>query len=1108
MPLEDRTFGRILVDLELATAEQVAVALARQAQLAVAGERRRLGVLLVEDGVLSPELVREALERQGKILMVCRGCGRSYNVVGRQSNVKSLCPECRIPMERLGLAAVFEADLKAAGTAVLSPLPVPETRGLPGRPPSTMVSPAEAQRHPPPAAIAGRPFGRYRLLDLVGTGGMGCVWKAWDTELQRMVALKQIREDKAGCTDDRLRFQREARLAARLRHPGILTVHDVGEAEGRSYLTMDFVEGQTFAAWLDQVPPGPERLRVGVRILADVASAIAHSHSHGVIHRDLKPPNVLLDGQLRAFVTDFGLGREIEPPSGRPRLTVTGEVLGTPAYMSPEQAMGDGSRIGPPTDIWAAGIMLYEVLVGTTPFETPGRHGWDVLHAAYAEDPAPPRKRNPAVPAELEAVCLKAIEKDPGPRYASMAEFAAELERWRRGEPVLARPLGIGARLWRRARRRRIPLASATVLAAAMALAWYFSRLAAGLQEEVLTQLREAARVCVDETLHARRKGDLEPRARLRARLEDACRRAEQRLSSPSPEPPYLLGRMLRACLEEGAARAAQERAIAIDPGFAPALYERAVLDSRVWQRMLSVSRGEALARLGPDGPARVPDDTEIERRDEHLRAARARMMEGVAHLCEALDRSPVWGRHPEPLLRVDESRLACVTGLTSTDPDSARRSLEAALAGDPRLEEACEALAGLALRAHRWEEAIAACSRGIETDRGYVPFRQIRGDARTSSGISRWLAGEDGSGPFADAVDDFTKAIELEPDRSESWEGRAVARAASAVARKDRGGDPAETFAAAVADFDRARELSPDRSRILGRRALVRLNWVLWRKRRGEDPAGLYDAALADLDRAAAVSPDKPEPWLHRGVLHMNLGTLAKDRGGDPLPEYRAAIEDLDRALARDPTDPFAWSHRGQARMNWATWFQLGGGDPGEQMRAAIADFDSARELDPQDFRPWKNRATAHFILGVWRMTTRLEDPMEDFDTALRDYDEALARNPADADGWRQRGVLRRNWAEYLISRGLDPSVQHSLSVAEFGHAIALDPAGAEAVRDRGLARLHWGLWRLGQGGECRELLDAAIADLEESLRRNGEQPKVREDLAQARAARAKAPK
>ena len=280
---------------------------------------------------------------------------------------------------------------------------------------------------------------------------MGVVYRAHDTSLGRDVALKVLRPGEHLFGDALARFRREAQSLARLHHRHIVTVHSIGDHEGSVYFTMDLVEGKTLADLISDGDLGTAR---SVKLLRQVASAIAYAHDRGIVHRDLKPHNILVDGAGDAYVVDFGLARDAA--AGRPDQptlkTATGQLLGTPAYMSPEQARGDAARIGEPSDIYALGAVLYECLVGQPPFGH--RPVVDLLQAIVREEPTAPRRLNPKVPTALETVCLHALRKDPDRRYPAAQAFGEDLERFAEGRPIHAVPPGPIERSWMWLQRR------------------------------------------------------------------------------------------------------------------------------------------------------------------------------------------------------------------------------------------------------------------------------------------------------------------------------------------------------------------------------------------------------------------------------------------------------------------------------------------------------------------------------------------------------------------------------------------------------------------------------------------------------------------------------
>jgi WD40 repeat protein/tetratricopeptide (TPR) repeat protein len=384
--------------------------------------------------------------------------------------------------------------------------------------PASTADPATGPYHPGAPDLAASPaIPGYEVLGVLGRGGMGVVYRARQTALKRIVALKMILAADAGA-DERDRFRAEAEAVARLHHPGIVQIYEVGEHGGRPFCALEFVAGGSLSRRLAGNPQPP---RPAARAAAALARAVQHAHEHGIVHRDLKPANVLVQEEtanptndtnadqrdktsrksasaLEACdagdpslpsglkITDFGLAKALDDDSGRTR---AGAVMGTPSYMAPEQAAG--RPVGPPADIYALGAVLYEMLTGRPPFK--GASVQETIDQVRTQEPVPPRRLQPKVPRDLETVCLKCLEKDPARRYASARELADDLDRFLAGEPIRARPVGPAGRLARWARRdpKAAVLVGGAVLVVILALAglaWHTQQLGA----EVM--LKEAAR--------------------------------------------------------------------------------------------------------------------------------------------------------------------------------------------------------------------------------------------------------------------------------------------------------------------------------------------------------------------------------------------------------------------------------------------------------------------------------------------------------------------------------------------------------------------------------------------------------------------------------------
>ncbi len=298
----------------------------------------------------------------------------------------------------------------------------------------------------------------YEIQAILGRGGMGVVYKARHLRLNRLVALKMLRAGAYAGADERARFQREAEAVASLHHPNIVEIYDVGDDEGFPFFTMELLEGGSLAQALSGTP---QPARQAAALLITLAEAVQVAHQAGIVHRDLKPGNILLTAQGTTKVADFGLARHFE---GEPALTLSGSRMGTPSYMAPEQVIGKAGTIGPATDIYALGALLYEVLTGRPPFR--GETAAETERQVVRDEPVSPSRLNTKVPRDLETICLKCLHKEPERRYASAAALADDLRRFGEGRPIQARPVGWGERSWRWCRRNPAAAAlSVTVLA-------------------------------------------------------------------------------------------------------------------------------------------------------------------------------------------------------------------------------------------------------------------------------------------------------------------------------------------------------------------------------------------------------------------------------------------------------------------------------------------------------------------------------------------------------------------------------------------------------------------------------------------------------------------
>ena len=794
--------------------------------------------------------------------------------------------------------------------------------------------------------------GKFRVEVFLGRGGGGDVWRAWDTELKRFVALKFL---KGSDEEELARFRREAQTAAQLNHPNIAAVYEAHER----YIAMQLIEGQTLQA----------HPRTDVRSLAEIvrqaAVAVQAAHERGVIHRDLKPANLMVTGRAEAphvYVMDFGLAKSTEIGS---EISMSGVVMGTPAYMPPEQARGRSKEVGPRSDVYALGATLYELLADRAPFAGP--NAFEILRKVVEEEPRSPRHYGPRADADLETIVLKCLEKDPARRYGTARELAEELSRWLEGEPILARPVSGVERMARRVRRHKALAATAVA----------FVVVVAGAGVLLAVQKAASSRKLADEQVQRkRREGWLQKVATLWSSILEKKRELRQ-LRVPVAE----------ARRELASAVSAMDEAVAAFPEEPHGYYVRGrgrlylgQLEGAEADARLSVSKRDDFrpgwSLLGMTVVERYLRTIlgSSERYDERLLSARPMLREmeeafarGWPEKREEAE-SAVWGiastREDQVLERLSRAFQLAFAKEQVTD---ARRILEEA-AGDYNAEEYAHWIGNWS-RSYR--EAGVWLDKAVLWAEGYAPAYLDRAKVRSAFGETKLaiadatmylkLEGEvaeaylarsnfrEAARDFQGAIDDASAAIRLKPGLEAAWRARASAKRASGDA------------AGAIADLDRAIDCWPAYAEAHLERGALR-----WR-------AGEKAGARADLDRAIEIRPSYAAAYNDRGAMRK----LSDDPAGAEA-DYTKAIE-LDGKLAA--------ARRNRANLRMAT----GNG------RGALEDWNAAIDLEPASAANHTNRAVTKESLG-------------DLRGAVADYEQALKIAPRN---WEHREAVAKRLAE-----------------------------------------------------------------------------------------------
>jgi serine/threonine-protein kinase len=496
-----------------------------------------------------------------------------------------ICEHCRSVLDR----ATDDPSLRQWASRAVGPSPTPLEGPALDR---FLGQLGTSRKGEAPAEPSWPKMPGFAIQGVLGQGGMGVVYQAEQLSLKRLVALKMIRLPGRADPREMARFRLEAEAAARLRNPNIVHVYEVGEHQGRPYLSLELVEGGSLAQKLNRLPQPPREAALLVQVLAQ---AMHCAHEAGIIHRDLKPANVLLTRGGQPKITDFGLAKCLDADTGQTR---SGTILGTPGYMAPEQARGRSGRAGPTTDVYALGAILYEMLTGRPPFV--GEDVLETLRQVTTQEPVPPRRLRPGLPRDLETICLKALAKEPAGRYASAQDLADDLGRFGRGEPIRARPPGWLGRSWRWCRRNPWVAGLSSSLALALlggviGILWQ-AKLALDFAHQADKQ-----RLRAEESL---KEAD--------DRLSDACHAVDDFLTRVSEEDLFAQpnARPLRKKL--------LERALGFLTSFLDARGDHPSLKRQVAQAWLRV--GNIKAELGPADQAELAFREAIARFDELAR--------------------------------------------------------------------------------------------------------------------------------------------------------------------------------------------------------------------------------------------------------------------------------------------------------------------------------------------------------------------------------------------------------------------------------------------------------------------------------------------------------
>jgi serine/threonine-protein kinase len=879
---------------------------------------------------------------------------------------------------------------------------------------------------------------RYEFEKYLGEGGMGRVFKAFDLRLRRNVALKFMTGTAVVRTK---RLIREAQALARIHHDNVCQVYEIGEVEGHLYIAMQYVDGIT----LNHADVDSFSLREKVRIMMETAEGLHAAHQTGIIHRDIKPANIMIhktdDGPWHPVLMDFGLAREAEDEN----ITGTGFIVGTPAYMAPEQATLESEQLDRRTDIYSLGATMYNLFTGRAPFS--GTTPLEIIRNVNEKDPEPLSRINPKIPEDLQRVIMKCLEKQPERRYQSAKELAEDLQRFLQGEPVLARPMHSIHRKFRRVARNRIATA-ALIVVAAVALVYLIvtMRSRAEIQNRLLLANEFVQEVrYVDEfmrhTLTAPLHDIRSERQNVRQRLQEFEKRVKEAGPAGAGPGAYVMGRGHLALREPEQARSWLQKAIASDYKVPEVDYAMGLTLGELFQK-----ESEEADRI-PNKQLRESRKRELEKEYKEPAIALLRSTQNLQvespEYAEALilfyDRqySKSLTKLSEALVRVPwlyeahvlRGKIYSAQAQDARDRGSNDTAMELFLKADESYRQA------MVLGRSDPFSYSAACGLWVQV-----------------MNLNLYGSGGDPEPPLKKVRENCGLALKADPDLEIAYLEQSHALKLASEYRIGHGEDPSAYLKESEDLGHKALQLSPRNARAYNQIGMTLTQRGLYEYEIGNDPTKSLKKAMGYLQSSISANPNYIYAHNNLGICNLYYADYLLSRSQDPTGPVKEAINAFEHAIQIKPDYSGAFNNMGNAYLTLAEWDFTHGKDPFAPAQKAVESYQNAVKANPAESFTLQNLGLAYTQLASYEIERNI-DPTLNSDKAIQAYEQAIQINPENTGGYVNLAVTFLYRAEYDMEHGKNPEKDLNAAIKNCQKAVELNPSEFRSLTNMGSA-------------------------------------------------------